>query len=138
MTSVSAETPSGRRSGARCIEFRNSVNLDCDAGSSVVLRRADLDHLTVVCVHDIGQRVQNCSGQLSKSGLLSGHTRRFFGADFGFGRPKWRSIPTGPSQGSSGAKRWATSATRRLQEESPFAVDVITGLPFTSQERVEP
>src|SRR2546422_3972804 len=75
---------------------------------------------------------------LSRSGLLSGQTRLVFGADFGLGIPKSSTIPTGPSQGSSGANRWATSATRRRQDGRPFAVDVITGLPFTSQDRRQP
>src|SRR5207245_301919 len=75
---------------------------------------------------------------LSRSGRLSGQTRRLFGADFGFGIPKCSSIPTGPSQGSSGANPWATSATSLRQLERPFAVEVITGLPFTTNARVEP
>src|SRR5437667_792036 len=75
---------------------------------------------------------------LSRSGRLSGQTRRRFGADFGFGIPKCNSIPTGPSQGSSGANRWATSATSLLQLERPFAAEVITGRPVTTHALVEP
>src|SRR5439155_24179390 len=75
---------------------------------------------------------------LSKSGRLSGQTRRVFGADFGFGRPKCRSIPTGPCQGCSGAKSWATSATSLRQADSPFAVEVMIGLPLTTNARVDP
>src|SRR6266704_412390 len=75
---------------------------------------------------------------LSRSGRLSGQTRRLFGADFGFGIPKCNSIPTGPSHGSVGANLCATSATRRRQVASPFAADVITGLPLTTQDRAEP
>src|SRR5439155_16190828 len=46
------------------------MNLDRDAGSSVVLRRADLDHLAVVCVDDVCQRVQNRPGKFVQVGPL--------------------------------------------------------------------
>src|SRR5437773_6480376 len=52
--------------------------------------------------------------------------------------PKCNSIPTGPSHGASGANRCATSATRRRHVASPFAADVMTGLPLTTQDRVDP